>query len=264
MNDRCPSCGHRLTVDFGTGEVVCEMCGVISSVVEESSANMMTSQTFLPPANAKELEVYHLIEGVKGRLSLNDAVVREAKHVAESIISEGVRCSVLELSYFSLYVACRPHNPMLCEKILREFQLMGLKIDKKSGMKVLTKFWRFYKYRRTDMKLYLRTIIQDVKSNPYIDNYVKILVGVQGGLLWAKIYEFSAILLKRCAFGGASLKVRTLACLSVACEKIFNSFGVENPVSLDFLSYNFNLNRNNLRKVSESVAVTFYEDMAKM
>jgi len=263
MSDQCPLCSNKLTTDFTSGEVVCRACGAVAFTIEENSPNMTASHIFTH-ANPKSLEVSHVIDGVKGRLSLNDAIAREAKHIAEGIIREGTHSSVLEVSYFSLYIACRPHNPMLCEKILEEFQTMGLKADRKNSMKVLTKFWRFYRYRRTDIESYLRSLIEDVKSSPYIENYVRMLVGANANILWAKVRELSAALLKNHEFGGSSLKVRALACLNVACEKTFNSFGLENPVSLDLLSYNFRVNRNNLKKMSENVTVTSYEDVAEM
>jgi len=264
MNNQCPYCRGRIALNQDSGEMVCEACGAVICKLEECFSNATSYQTSLLLTNRKDFEVMRTIEGIQGRIALSNAVVKEAKYIAEGIVNEGVRCSILELAFFSVYTACRPYNPMLCQMVLKEFYLMGLKTNKKNCMKVLNRFWRFYKYRKVNIESYLNSFLENVKYNPYIENYAKMLIGMKANFLWTKVYEFSAILLRQSNLYGFSIKVRVLASLFIACDKMFKSFGLENPVTLDFISYNFHLNKNNLQKVSEKIALTFYENLAKM
>ncbi|MEM3403346.1 MAG: hypothetical protein QXJ17_02160 [Nitrososphaeria archaeon] len=243
------------------GEIVCSQCGAVVGHVEETCFEHSTYPASLALQKKSDYGVIHIINSVCGRLGLNNKVAFEARRIAEDITSERARSNSVETAFFSMYMACKYHCPSFCGKLITEFRQIGLKGNGRNCLKVLNKFWAFYKHPRAESYSYLELYLDRLKSNMYIKNYVDILVGGQSSLLWTKVREFSMLLLNRSRFEGYSTRVRVLCVLHIACGKIFKLFGIENPITLDFISQYFSLNKNNLRKAVEKILVNYYENL---
>ena len=263
MSNRCIYCGGKVALDKNSSEVVCENCGRVIDTVEEGSLYVPNYHIGLL-LSKKDLEVLHIIEGVKSRVGLSESVCNEAKYIARGITKEGIRCNSLELAFFSIYIACRGHNSALCNLICHEFFSMGLKVNEKNCIKSLTKFWNFYKFKRIDVQSYLSCLLEKIKSNQYIRNYINLISESKSKFLWCKVEELSNILIDKIDLGGCSYKVKAAATLFIACDQVFKSSSIENPITVEFLSYVLELNKNNLQKVLEKIKVIFYEELAQM
>jgi len=260
MAERCSYCGGRLAIDK-YGEIACSQCGAVVGNVEETCFGLSTYPAVLTVQKKKDHDITRIINGVCGRLGLNSKVAYEARRIAESITSERARNNPVETAFFSMYMACKYHCPVFCSKLVTEFRQMGLKVNERNCLKVLNRFCAFYEHPRDESHSYLKMYLERLKSNDYIKNYTDILVGVRSTLLWAKVHEFSMSLLNRFSFGGYSTRVRVVCVLHIACEKVFKLFGIENPITLDFISQYFSLDKNNLRKAAENILVSYYENL---
>ncbi|MGB9727630.1 MAG: hypothetical protein ACPLZF_04400 [Nitrososphaeria archaeon] len=258
MPSRC-DCGGKII--FDSGEYVCEVCG---KVFEGScyQANILSSNVF--SRTFKRSKVLFMIKDVCDRLGFNNAILYDATYTAESIIDSGARYNGVEIAFFSLYSACKSFNPIFCERVLKEFGSMGLKVNERNCIRVLTKFWKHYSYRSFNISSYLNHLILSLSSNIFVKEYIKCFYRLNENIVWSKVKEYCIKFLEEYRFSGETLKVRAIASIYVSCDRVFKSFGLENPVTLKLISKHFSLDQNNLKKAVEKIMVHSYEGLAKM
>ncbi|MBC7091735.1 MAG: hypothetical protein H5T50_07520 [Nitrososphaeria archaeon] len=260
MSSRC-DCGGKII--FDSGEYVCEVCG---KVFEGSCyhASTLSSNVFSRTFNFKRSKVLFMIKDVCDRLGLNNAILYDATYTAESIIDSGARYNGVEIAFFSLYSACKGFNPIFCERVLKEFHSMGLKVNERNCIRLLSKFWKHYSYRSFNISSYLNHLTESLRSNIFVKEYVKGFHHLNENILWSKVKENSVKFLEEYRVSGETLKVRAIASIYVSCDKVFRSYGLENPVTLKLISKHFFLDQNNLKKVVAKLMVYSYEGLAKM
>jgi len=258
MMERCSECGKRIV--FDGCEYVCEGCG---RVFEEK----------LPPSNEAKPYIVRsrrssrlagVVKGVCDRLGLNETVFRDALHIIDSVSASGGRFNGLELAFFSLYVACRRHNPISCEAVLREFRGMGLKVGERNCMRVLSRFWKHYSYSGLNISSYVNFMVERLRSNIFVKEYLDNFTPFNENIVWSKVKAGSIGLLSSSRLTGETVRVRAAAAVYLSCEKVFRSLGLENPVTLKLLSKSFLLDVNNLRKAVGRIMVCSYEGLAQM
>lgn len=261
MPESCSECGSRII--FDNGEYVCERCG---KIFEESchQTSAIYVNNFSKTFTSKYSKIIFMIKGVCDRLDLNNAILNDAIYVAESVIESGVKCKGLEVAFFSLYSACKNFNPMFCEMVLREFRSIGLNVSERNCIKILSKFWKNYSYKGFNLNSYLNFLIESLKSNIFVREYVRSFYHLNENIVWSKVKYDCLQFLKGYRFSGETLKVKSVASIYISCAKVFKSFGLESPVTLKLISKHFCLDLNNLRKVVDKIMVHSYEGLVKV
>lgn len=261
MLDKCSECGSRIV--FDSGEYVCENCGKIFEEIYDCPPKS-SSQNILKSFASKRSNILYMIKDVCDRLGFNSTIFNEAAYVAESIIESGIRYNGLEIAFFSLYSACKSLNPIFYEMVLKEFRGMGLNVNERNCIRVLSRFWKYYSYKGVDLSSYLNLLLDSLKSNIYVKEYVRNFYHLNENILWSKVKLCCLKFLEGYRFSGESLKVKCIISIYVSCDKVFRSFGLENPVTLRLLSKHFCLDFNNLSKVLDKVMVFSLEGLAKV
>ncbi|MCX8188200.1 MAG: hypothetical protein N3F64_00640 [Nitrososphaeria archaeon] len=261
MPYKCSECGSRVV--FDNEEYVCEKCGKIFEEIYDHQSKPFF-HNFPKPFASKRSSILYIIKDVCDRLDFNSTILNDASYIAESIIESGTRFNGLEIAFFSLYSACKNLNPFFCEMVLKEFRSMGLKVNERNCMRILSRFWKYYSYKSFNLSSYLNFLLESLKSNIFVREYVRNFYQLNENILWSKIKLYCLKFLEDYRFLGESLKVKCIISIYVSCNRVFRSFGLENPVTLRLLSKHFCLDFNNLRKVLDKVTVFSYEGLAKV
>jgi hypothetical protein len=260
MFDSC-DCGGRIV--FDSGEYVCERCGRVFEELRYQTPSL-SSNNFSRTFSYKRSKVLFMIKDVCDRLGFNDSILYDATYTAESIIESGERYNGVEIAFFSLYSACKGFNPIFCENVLKEFRRIGLNVNERNCIRILSKFWKHYSYRRFNIRSYLNHLLESLRSNIFVKEYVKGFYRLNEKIVWSRVEQDSIKFLEEYRVSGETLKVRAVASIYVSCDRVFRSFGLENPVTLKLISKHFSLDPNNLKKVVEKIMVYSYEGLAKM
>lgn len=257
---KCSKCGNRIV--FDNGEYVCEGCG---QIFEEPfyQISPISVYNFSKKFTSKHSKIVSIIKGVCDRLSFNSRIFNEAVYVAESIIESGIRFNGIEIAFFSLYSVCRNFNPIFCEKVLKEFRSMGLNVNERNCIRILSRFWKYYSYKGSNLGSYLNLMLESLRSNIFVREYVRNFYHLNENILWSKVKLYCLKFLEGHRFSGESLRVKCAISIYVSCDRVFKSFGLENPVTLSLLSKHFCLDFNNLRKVLGRTVFS-NEGLAKM